>query len=80
MHYLMNNPIAESHSRIFLSYKAIVGSLMNAFSLASGNAQRRYKPGTSFTYLAALSGFGSAAQPNAGGATIRQARSPQDIA
>jgi len=75
MHYVMNNPIAESHRQFFLSYKALVGSLMNAFSVASGNAQRRYKPGTSFTYLTALSGFGSAAQPNAG-----QARSPQDIA
>ena len=35
MHYVMNNPIAESHRQIFLSYKAIVGSWMNAFSRAT---------------------------------------------
>jgi hypothetical protein len=35
MHYLKNNPIAESHSQIFLSYKAVICSLRNAFSKAT---------------------------------------------
>ena len=36
MHYLMNNPIAESHSRNILSYKTLARSVLNAFSTASG--------------------------------------------